>query len=85
MKKKLTIEGLKKIIHQEAAKFNAPEDVEGIEKDTDEVDADEYANTLAKPVDMLKALKIEEGRLNRRLRKIQETKRRLIRRIMESK
>ena len=85
MKKKLTIEGLKKIIHQEAAKFDKPEDVEGVEKDTEEVDADELSDTLAKPVNMLKALKIEESRLNRRLAKIQETKQKLVKRIMESK
>lgn len=83
--KKLTIQSLKNIIREEAAKFSAPEEVEGIEKDTKEVDADGFADTLEKPVDMLKALKIEESRLNRRLAKIAEQKKVCVKKIMESK
>jgi hypothetical protein len=74
MKKPLTEKTLRALIKNEAAKFGKPEEVEGIEKDTDEVEADEYASTLAKPIDMLSALKIEESRLLRRLKVVRESK-----------
>ena len=83
MKKHLTIEGLKAIIQQEAAKFGKPGDVEDAPKDTTEVDADEYADTLEKKIDMVSALKIEENRLNRRLKQIGETKAKLMKSIKE--
>lgn len=83
MKQKLTIETLKRIIQQEAQKFGEPEDVEKVASKTTEVDADEYADTLEKQVDMMSALKIEEARLNRRLKQIGETKAKLMKSIKE--
>jgi hypothetical protein len=52
-------------------------------KDTEEVDADEFGTDKSKEktIDFMKALKIEEARLRRRLVKITETRRRLASRI----
>tara|TARA_Y100000310_G_scaffold58817_1_gene54145 strand:+ start:68 stop:358 length:291 start_codon:yes stop_codon:yes gene_type:complete len=56
-----------------------------------EVGADEYADTLEKDLDYIKALKIKEGRLNRqhrllarRMKKLQEMKKRLRRKVIKS-
>lgn len=83
--RKITPEVLKKIIVQEARKLqleaaqedaDCPEDVEA-----HETDADEYADTLAHHVNHLKALKIHERRLHDKLRKIEEAKASLRRKI----
>lgn len=76
---KLTNELLKKIIKEEMAKFGEMEDVEKVK--ADETDADEYADSLEKKIDFIKALKIEENRLLRRIAKINETRRRVARSI----
>lgn len=47
--KKLSIKALERMIKEEVAKYEA--DVEAKAKETDEVEADEYADTLEKPVD----------------------------------
>lgn len=78
---KLTSRLLKRIIEEEVAKFGDMESTEDRAKDTEEVDADEFGTekTAEKHIDYMKALKIEETRLRRRLAKIQEVKRRLAR------
>jgi hypothetical protein len=73
---KLTNALLKKIIEEEVAKFGDMEDVEKVK--ADETDADEYADALEKKLDFIKALKIEETRLRKRLSRIVETRRRLV-------
>lgn len=80
---KLSSKVLRRIIAEEAAKFtrDTPEDAA---KDTDEVEADGYADTLEKKVDMMKALKIEEARLSRRIKKIREEKKSLAMNIADS-
>jgi hypothetical protein len=80
---KLTSELLRRIIEEEAAKFGKMEDTVDRAKDTEEVDADEYGSEKAveKHIDFIKALKIEESRLRKRLAKIQETKKRLLQKI----
>ena len=47
----------------------------------EEVDADEFANSLEKKIDYVKALKIEESRLLNRLKKIREQKEKTIKSI----
>jgi hypothetical protein len=76
---KLTSELLKRMIMQEAAKFGAMRSTEDAE--ADELDADEFGSdkALEKKIDYIKALKIEEARLRRRLAKISETRTRLAR------
>ena len=81
MVKTLTPRLLRKIIEEEVAKFGDMEDTEKRAKDTDEVEADEFADSLEKQIDYVKALKIEETRLTTRLKKIQENKRVLIKKI----
>ena len=49
--------------------------------DAEEVDADDQADTLEKDIDYIKALKIEERKLRKTLRRISEAKKKLRRRI----
>ena len=80
---RLTSKLLKRIIEEEVAKFGDSESTEDRAKDTIEIDADEFGTDKCKEktIDFMKALKIEEARLRRRLAKITETKRRLTRKI----
>lgn len=87
--RKITPEVLKKIIVQEAKKIQQeaaqetakrPEDV-----DADEVEADEFADTLGNHIDHYKALKIHEGKLQAKLLKIQEAKKALRKKILAKK
>lgn len=82
---KLTKELLKKLVKEESAKFGAQEDVEDRVKDTEETDADEYADSTEKHIDFMHALKIEEARLKNRLAKISEQKKRTLRLIKSGK
>lgn len=79
--RKLTSRLLRKIIDEEVAKFGDMEDVEKKAGATEEVDADEQADSLEKHIDYVKALKIEEGRLTKRLAKVRENKQRALKRI----
>lgn len=80
---KLTNRLLRRIIEEEVAKFGDMESTEKRAKSAEEVDAAEFGSdkTLEKKIDYIKALKIEESRLRRRLTKISETKRRVARSI----
>jgi hypothetical protein len=79
---KLTPQLLKQIIEEEVSKnFGEMEDTEDKAKDTEETDADEYADALEKHIDYAKALKVEEGRLTKRLAKIRETRQRVLKKI----
>ena len=80
--KKLTPNLLRRIIEEEVAKFGDMEDVDKRANDTDELDADEQADALEKHIDYVKALKVEEGRTIKRLVKIRETKKRVLKRIV---
>jgi hypothetical protein len=80
---KLTSQLLRRIIEEEVAKFGDMESTEDRAKDTEEVDADEFGSekSAEKHIDFMKALKIEESRLRNRLAKIQETKKRLAKKL----
>lgn len=78
---RLTSDLLKKIILKEVAKFKAEKSTEDAAKEADEVDADEYADTLENPHNYYKALGLEEARLEKRLKRIKETKAALKRKI----
>jgi hypothetical protein len=69
---KISSEYLRKIIAEEIQKLLKQPDVEA-----EEVDADEYGDTLEKEIDMMKALKIKENALVAKLSKIQEAKKRM--------
>ena len=77
--RKLTPTILKKMVLQEKRRImevleTGEEDSEKVANKTDEVDADDQANTLAKDIDHVKALKIKEARLKKALQRINETK-----------
>lgn len=76
---KLTSTLLRRIIEEEVSKFGDMRSTESAAKDAEEVDADEYADALEKKIDYMKALKIEESRLRRRIIRINETRRKLAR------
>ena len=89
--KKLTPIMLRKMVLEEKARIMRETSdpieagVEDPEKvDAEEVDADELADTLAKDLDHIKALKIQEERLKQHYRKIQEVKKALKKRIIKS-
>lgn len=77
----LTKEMLNKIVAEEVAKFGGVEPTEKRAKETEEVDADEQADSLEKQINYMNALKIEEHRLVVRLAKIKETRRSLLKKI----
>lgn len=79
---KLTSTVLKRIVKEELGKFGKERDVESVPKDTDEVDADEYADTLDKQFDFAKALGLEETRLRRRLKRVAEQRRRALKKLI---
>jgi hypothetical protein len=77
----LTKKLLGSIIAEEMAGFGKEEDVEKRAKETEEVDADELADSLEKKIDMISALKIEEHRIVKRLAQIKEQRRRMLKSI----
>lgn len=88
--RKLTPELLKSIVEQEVRKFRANvsegdfgdmEDTEDRADDAEETDADELAGALEKHIDYVKALKIEESRLVKRLNYVRERKGRALKNI----
>ena len=83
--RKITPAVLKRVILDEARKLRMETLEQGKEDSekvvADEVDADDYANTLEQEIDFIKALKIKEQRLVRGLKKIREAKNKLRRRI----
>ena len=60
-----------------AAGIEDPEKV-----DAEEVDADEYADSLEKDIDHMKALTVHERKLRLKLKKIQEAKKRIRNRVV---
>lgn len=84
---KLSIEGLKRIISEERRALNE----EGLgpikdipKKPNREVDADEFADTLEKDIDHLKAMKVSEAKLLKKLKQLREAKQRQVRKIKRS-
>lgn len=73
---------LKSIIEEEVGKFGKMEDPEKRAKDTDETEADELADSPEKHIDFMKALKIEETRLVKRLNKVRETRQRVAKSLL---
>ena len=86
---KLTPNLLRKIVLEERERIlNESDPIEaGIDDvanvSAEEKDADEQQDTLAKDIDHMKALKIEEARLVRRFKKIREAKKRLKNRVIK--
>jgi len=86
--RKLTPSKLRQMVLRERRRlFESDPIVQGIEDpekvSADEVDADGLADTLEKDIDHLKALKIHEKKIVKKLRRIQEAKKRLKRRLLK--
>jgi|TARA_Y100000817_G_C16690188_1_gene470077 hypothetical protein len=71
--KKLTTSRLKQLVLEEKKKLKV---------ESEEVDAKDMANTLAKNVDYLKALKIHEAKLTKKLKKVLKEKAKVKKSIM---
>ena len=88
-RRKLTPNLLRKIVLEERERILRESDpieagVDDVAKvDAEEKDADEQQDTLAKDIDHMKVLKIEEARLVRRFKKIREAKKRLKNRVIK--
>ena len=84
---KLTPALLKKLVMEEKRKIqeSLEQGEEEVEKvDADEVDADEYADSIEKDLDFIKVLKIQERILNRKMKKVQEAKDRIKSRLQKT-
>jgi len=84
--RRITPSFLRRIVKEEARKLQSEVVVGGdltpVEKiDVEEVDASEYAGSLEKEIDHIKALKIHERRLIKQIKKIREAKKILANRI----
>ena len=85
--KKLTPQLLRKMINEERRKLRETSDpvAAGIEDpakvSAEEVDADAQAQTLEKDIDHLKALKVQESKLRRKLREVSSRRRKVSNRI----
>ena len=85
---KLTPALLKKIVLEEKRKImeTLEQGKENSEKvKAEEVDADEQAEVLEKDIDFIAALKIQESILKKKYAKVQAAKKRLVKKISESK
>ena len=86
---KLTPTLLRRIVLEERERIMKESDpidagIDDVEKvDAEEKDADEQQDTLAKDVDHLKVLKIEEAKVVKRFKKIRAAKKRLAARVIK--
>jgi hypothetical protein len=78
--KKLVLEEKKKIMETLEQKKEDSQKVKA-----DEVDADEFADSLEKDIDFIAALKIKESMLKKKYQKVQAAKKRLYKKINERK
>ena len=87
--KRLTPSMLRRLVLEEKARMLKESDpIEAGVDDTAKVDAEEVeagdeASSIAKDIDFVAALKIEEAKLKKKLRKVNEAKKRLNRRIIK--
>ncbi len=83
--RRITPDFLKKIIVQEARKLRMETLEQGKDEAeqvaADEVEADEFADTLEKEIDFIKALKIKEARLVESLKRLRAKKSKMRQRI----
>ncbi len=87
--RKLTPARLRAMVLQEKRRlFESDPILKGVEEpekvDAEEVEASEYAGSLEKEIDHLKALKVHERKIVKKLRQIQEAKKRIKRRLLKS-
>jgi hypothetical protein len=73
MKLKLTPNMLRQIVREEKAKIDS-EILKDGDVDVHVFDADELADSVGKPVDYVKVLKVEQARLEKRLTRVKQLK-----------
>jgi len=86
--KRLTPNMLRRLVLEEKARMLRESDpieaaIEDVAKvDAEETEAGEEADSISKDIDFVAALKIEETKLKKKLRRVNEAKRKLKRRIV---
>lgn len=88
-RRKITRATLRRLVREERARLNETLELgldrpEAVAKRVREVDADKYASTLEQCMDYYKMCKLKEAKLIRDLKKIQETKRALKKRLLNN-
>ena len=88
-KKKLTPAVIRRLVREERAKLNETLELKlkhpsEAAKKTREVDATKYADTLSKCMDYYQMCKLKEARLVEELKKVQEAKRELKKRLLKN-
>jgi hypothetical protein len=87
--KKLSAKALRKLVLEELSKLDEAgmsgelEDTEKVAKDVEEKEASEYADSLEQNIDFMKALKIQEKRLYKKMLRLQEAKKKLRSKILK--
>jgi len=72
------------MIVEEVAKMTGElKDTEKLAKETPETEASEFASALEQNIDFMKALNIQEARLVKKLKRIQEAKSKIGKRILK--
>lgn len=89
IKKKLTKEVIRRLVREERSKLNETLEMKlrhpsEAAKKTREVDATKYADTLAKCMDYYQMCKLKESKLVEELKKVQEVKRELKKRLLSN-
>lgn len=86
MSKKLTPSILRDMILNEKKRLDETLETGNTETEktkADETEASDFAKTIIKDVDWMKTLSIQEGKLRKELKKVQEAKQKLRARIMK--
>jgi hypothetical protein len=88
-KKKLTPAVIRRLVREERAKINETLEMKlkhpsDAAKKTREVDATKYADTLAKCMDYYQMAKLKEAKLVEELKRLQEVKRELKKRLLKN-
>jgi hypothetical protein len=87
--KKLSAKALRKLVLEELGKLDEAgmsgelQDTEKVAKDVEEKEASEYADSLEQNIDFMKALKIQEKRLYKKMLRLQEAKKKLRSKILK--
>jgi hypothetical protein len=79
--RRIILEERERLINESDPLMAGIEDVEKVE--AEEVDAEDLADTLAKEIDHIKALKIEESKLAKEVRAIREAQNILRKRVLK--
>ena len=74
---KLSSADLRRIIEEEVKKFGKGKTAEEAAKETEEVDAQDLANALENKIDCVKALKLKEVRLLKKLSEVRALRKKL--------